>query len=121
MLLAAAVSVLALLLVSWVWPAGADSLAMLTWMAVAGLISMAVRLLVTLMLARGVFRPLTYQAVARLFMATGGTALLMQRWPATLAVPLTLAGTELLLLAWLLRVLRDGDARAGAASEPAAP
>ena len=121
LMLGAAAAVIAMLVVRWLWPAGADALAMLSLMALAGLISMAVRLLVTLMLARGVFRPLTWQALARLLIVTGGAALLMRYVPATLAVPVSLAATEALMLVGLLRMLRAGDPREAAASGPATP
>jgi hypothetical protein len=107
-LLGVTAAVIALIGVRWAWPAGADSLALLSLMAVAGALSMGVRLLVTLMLARGAFRPLTIQALVRLVTATGATALLLQRLPATLAVPLALAATEILLLCWLARALQHG-------------
>ena len=101
-----AAALLALLLIRWLWPAGAGSLVLLSAMAVAGVLSMAVRLIVTLLLARGAFRPVTVQAVVRLLATAGGTALLMQIWSATLAAPLALAFTELLLLGWLLWLVR---------------
>ena len=118
-LLAVVLAAAALVMLRWLWPAGANSLALLSLMALAGVLSMGVRLLVTLMLARGAFRPLSVQALVRVLLATGTTALLMQRVPATVAVPLALVGTEALMGLWLLRSLRQGDALATSAAEPA--
>jgi len=87
------------------WPAGAASALLVVAMALAGALSMGVRLLVTLLLARGAFRPLTFNALGRLATASGTTAALMQAWPATVAVPLALLVTEVVLLVWLLRLL----------------
>lgn len=101
---------LSLSLIWWLWPAGTDSRLLLSTMAAAGALSMVVRLLITLMLARGAFRPLTFQAVARVIASTVGTAFLMQWWPATVALPTTLVATELFLLAWLWRQIHDGEA-----------
>lgn len=109
--LAAIAAVMALVLARWLWPTDAALLAMFALMALAGSLSMAVRMLVTLMLARGAFRPLTLQAFVRLLIAVFATALLLPLVGAVLAVPLVLAMTELLLLVWLLRLLRhDGPA-----------
>ena len=99
-------------LVARYWPAAAPSAWLLLAMALAGAISMAVRLLTTLMLARGAFRPLSFQAVGRLVCACGGTALLMQVGSAGTAVPAALLATELLMLAWLAHSMR----RLGAAA-----
>jgi glycosyltransferase involved in cell wall biosynthesis len=107
--LAAVFALLTLALVRWLWPAGADSIVLLSLMAIAGLLSMGVRVLVTLMLARGAFRPLTVQALVRVLVVLGAAALLIQRWPATVAVPIALVGTELLMLGWLLRYLRGNE------------
>ena len=115
-LLAVALAAVALVLLRWLWPAGANSLALLSLMALAGVLSMGVRVLVTLMLARGAFRPLSVQALVRVLVTTGATAVLMQRAPATLAGPLALVGTEALMGVWLLRSLRQGDALAAAAT-----
>jgi hypothetical protein len=113
MLLALAASVvLALVLIRWLWPAGADSLVMLSMMAAAGAVSMAVRLIITLLLARGAFRPLTFQALGRLVFAAGGTALLMRFLPAASAVPVVIVCTEMLLLVWLLRLMHRQPAGA---------
>jgi hypothetical protein len=105
--------VIVVVLVLRFWPAGAASPWLLAAMALAGIVSMWSRLLITLMLARGAFRPLSVQAFARLVCACGSTALLMQRWPASTAVPIALLVTELLMLAWLLRAMRTlaADAR----------
>ena len=108
--LAGALALVALAGARALWPAGAAALAMLALMALAGAVSMAARLLVTLLLARGAFRPLTILAFARLVVAVGGSALLMRVVGALLAVPLVLAATELLLLGGLLRLLRRSDA-----------
>ncbi|HEY4066400.1 MAG TPA: hypothetical protein VGM74_05855 [Burkholderiaceae bacterium] len=88
------------------WPAGAASPWLLAVMALAGIVSMWSRLLITLMLARGAFRPLSVQALARLVCACGSTALLMQRGPASAAVPIALLVTEVLMLIWLLHAMR---------------
>jgi len=99
----------ALLVVRLLWPKDADSWALLMLMALAGILSMAVRLLITLMLARGVFRPLTFQAMARLMLSVGGSVALMQTCPAMLAVPLALALTEVVVLGWLIRLTQATD------------
>ena len=90
------------------WPAGAASPLLVLAMAVAGVLAMAVRLLVTLLLARGAFRPLTVNALGRLLIASATTAALMPAWPATTAVPVALAFTEAVVLAWLLLLLSQG-------------
>lgn len=76
-------------------------------MAVAGATSMLVRLLATLMLARGAFRPLTFLAFGRLALACGVTALLMRAWPPIVAVTIALLLIELLTLAWLMQSMRQ--------------
>lgn len=93
-------------LITHYWPA---SPWLLVIMAVAGAVSMWGRLLTTLMLARGAFRPLTYQALGRLVCGCGGTVVLMQHWRADTAVPLVLLATELLMLAWLVQAMRRLD------------
>lgn len=105
----AAACLAALLAVRLLWPEDANSWALLLLMALAGVLSMAVRLLITLMLARGVFRPLTLQAMARLTFFVGSSVVLMRTWPATMAVPLALAFTEVLVLCWLLRLAHLTD------------
>ena len=115
----AAACAAALFVMRLLWPKDANSWALLLLMALAGILSMAVRLLITLMLARGVFRPLTLQAMARLRLFAGGTVALMQAWPATLAVPLALALTEALVLGWLLRLAHATDPTVAVAADPA--
>lgn len=88
------------------WPAGVASLLLVAAMAGAGVLSMAVRLLVTLLLARGAFRPLTLNALGRVLIATGATIALMRAVPATVAVPLALLLTEIVMCAWLLRLMQ---------------
>lgn len=97
---------LALTLAAHHWPAAAPSPWLLCVMALAGVFSTGVRLLTTLMLARGAFRPLTHQAIGRLVCACSGTALLIQFVPAVAAVPFALLFTELVMLAWLARSMR---------------
>ena len=102
-------AVAALLVLRAVLPVGADALPLLLGMALAGALSMAVRLLVTLMLARGVMRPLTLQAVVRVAVSVGGMVLLMQVLPAPAAAPLALVACEAVLLAMLLPWVRRSD------------
>ena len=90
------------------WPAGAASWLLVLAMAVAGVLAMAVRLLVTLLLARGAFRPLTVNALGRLLIASATTAALMPAWPATTAVPVALVFTEAVVLVWLLMLMSRG-------------
>ena len=104
--LAVITPMMALVFARWLQPISAASLVMLALMALAGSLSLAVRVLVTLMLARGMFRPLTLQALVRLFVTIFGAALLLRQVGAVLAVPLVLVATELLLLVWLLWLLR---------------
>lgn len=105
-------------LVARYWPATAPSPWLLGVMALAGAMSMLVRLLMTLMLARGAFRPLTLQAVGRLVCACGGTALLMQVWSAGSAIPTALLVTELMMFAWLARSMRRLDTPTPAGQMP---
>jgi hypothetical protein len=109
----AAGSAAGLFAVRLLWPEDANSWTLLVLMALAGILSMVARLLITLMLARGVFRPLTLQAMARLTLFVGGTLALMQTWAATLAVPLALAFTEVLMLGWLLLLAHKTDPATG--------
>jgi hypothetical protein len=96
----------ALSLVQIFWSVALEFQGALGLMAVAGVLSLAVRLLMTLMLTRAAFRPLTYQAVLRLGCITGGAAALMPFTGALLAAPLALCLTEGVLLLWLLWLLR---------------
>jgi hypothetical protein len=96
----------ALSLVQNFWPVALELQWSLGLMAVAGALSLAVRLLMTLMLTRAAFRPLTCQAVVRLGCVTGGTALMMPFTGALLAAPLALCLTEVVLLLWLVWSLR---------------
>jgi len=102
----AGAAVLALVVLPLLWPAGVASAVLLVAMSAAGVLSMAVRLLVTLLLARGAFRPLTWHALGRVLLGCGLTAVLMQRWSAPVAVPLALLIAEALLLAWALALMR---------------
>ena len=92
--------VAAMVLLRNLWPAGADSLVLVAAMASAGALSMAVRLMVTLLQARGAYRSLSWHALGRLLLSVGGSAAFMQTWPAALAVPVALLVTEVILLAW---------------------
>lgn len=116
---AAAACVATLFAVRMLWPRDADSWGLLVLMALAGIVSMAIRMLITLMLARGIFRPLTQQALARLLLLVGGTVALMGMWPATLAVPTALAATEGVVLCWLLRLVHSTDPNKTVAADPA--
>lgn len=88
------------------WPTGADSWVLVLAMASAGVLSMAVRLMVTLMQARGAYRALSWHALGRLLLSVSGSAALMQVWPVALAVPLALLATELILLVWVWRLMQ---------------
>jgi hypothetical protein len=88
------------------WPAGADSLVLVAAMASAGALSMAVRLMVTLMQARGAYRALSWHALGRLVLSVSGSAALMQVWPAAVAVPVALLATEVMLLAWVWKLMQ---------------
>jgi hypothetical protein len=88
------------------WPAGADSLVLVAAMASAGALSMAVRLMVTLMQARGAYRALSWHALGRLVLSVSGSAALMQVWPAAVAVPVALLATEVILLAWVWKLMQ---------------
>ncbi len=88
------------------WPAGSDSLVLVAAMASAGALSMAVRLMVTLMQARGAYRALSWHALGRLVLSVSGSAALMQVWPAAVAVPVALLATELILLAWVWKLMQ---------------
>ena len=82
---------------------------MLSLMTLAGLLALAVRLLSTLQQARGEYRVLSLQALARLIGGTLLTVALLARWPATVAVALAMLAVEAMLLAWLVALLRRGD------------
>ncbi len=97
---------LMLLVLQNFWPLELNFKIALALMATAGVLSLAVRLLTTVLLARAVFRPLTYQSVLRLVCVAGGTAVFMLYTSAMLAAPLALCLTEAVLLLWLLRLLR---------------
>jgi len=88
------------------WPTGADSWVLVLAMASAGVLSMAVRLMVTLMQARGAYRALSWHALGRLLLSVSGSAALMQVWPVALAVPFALLATELILLVWVWRLMQ---------------
>ena len=92
--------VVAMVLLRSLWPTGADSLVLVAAMASAGALAMAVRLMVTLLQARGAYRTLSWHALGRLLMSVGGSAALMQTGPAALAVPVALLVTEVILLVW---------------------
>ena len=89
----------------WLWPAGAATPLLVIAMAVAGAVSMAGRLLTTLLQARGAFRALTWNALGRLLLAVVLTVALLRCGPASVAVPLALVMTELTSLLWLLRLM----------------
>ena len=97
---------LALWLLRSLWPTGADSLVLVAAMAAAGSLSMAVRLMVTLMQARSAYRALSGHALGRLLLSVGGTASLMTVWPAVLAVPVALLVAELVLLLWVWKLMQ---------------
>ena len=88
------------------WPTGADSLVLVGAMATAGALAMPVRLMVTLMQARGAYRALSWHALGRLLLSVGGTAALMTVWPAVLAVPVALLVAELILLVWVWKLMQ---------------
>ena len=75
-------------------------------MATAGALAMPVRLMVTLMQARGAYRALSWHALGRLLLSVGGTAALMTVWPAVLAVPVALLVAELILLVWVWKLMQ---------------
>lgn len=101
---------LAMLLLRSLWPTGADSLVLVGAMASAGALAMAVRLMVTLMQARGAYRVLSWHALGRLLLSVGGAAALMTVWPAVLAVPFALLAAELILLVWVWKLLQTNEA-----------
>lgn len=96
----------AMFLLRSLWPAGADSLVLVAAMACAGTLSMAVRLMATLMQARGAYRALSWHALGRLVLSVSGSAALMQVWPPALAVPMALLVTEVILLVWVWKLMR---------------
>lgn len=96
----------AMFLLRSLWPAGADSLVLVAAMACAGTLSMAVRLMATLMQARGAYRALSWHALGRLVLSVSGSAALMQVWPPALAVPVALLVTEVILLVWVWKLMR---------------
>ena len=96
----------AMVLLRSLWPAGADSLVLVAAMASAGALSMAVRLMVTLLQARGAYRALSWHSLGRLLLSVGGSAALMHSWAAALAVPFALLVTELILLAWAWKLMQ---------------
>jgi hypothetical protein len=96
----------AMFLLRTLWPTGADSLVLVAAMASAGVLSMAVRLMVTLMQARSGYRALSWHALGRLLLSAGGSAALMQVWPAALAVPWALLATEVILLGWVWKLMQ---------------
>ena len=91
------------------WPGMPPVAAMLSLMTLAGLLALAVRLLSTLQQARGEYRELSLQALARLVGGTLLTVALLARWAATVAVPLAMLAVEAMLLAWLVVLLRRAD------------
>ena len=97
---------LAMWLLRSFWPSGADSLVLVAAMAAAGTLSMAVRLMVTLMQARNAYRALSWHALGRLLLSVGGTAALMTVWPAVLAVPVALLVAESILLVWVWKLMQ---------------
>jgi hypothetical protein len=101
----AAVALLAVGALPWLWPAGAATPLLVIAMAAAGAVSMAGRLLTTLLQARGAFRALTLNALGRLLLAVALTVALLRFGPASVAVPLALVATELASLLWLLRLM----------------
>jgi len=113
MALAAGAGLLGPWLAALVWSALDGLVPLLTLMAGAGMLALAVRLLSTLQQARGEFGALSAQALVRLVAGTALAALMMLRWPATMAVPLAVLAVEALLLAWLLISLRGAPARGG--------
>ena len=96
----------AMFLLRSLWPAGADSLVLVAAMACAGTLSMAVRLMATLMQARGAYRALSWHALGRLVLSVSGSAALMQVWPPALAVPVALLVTEVILLVWVWKLMQ---------------
>jgi hypothetical protein len=96
----------AMFLLRSLWPTGADSLVLVVAMACAGALSMAVRLMVTLMQARGAYRALSWHALGRLVLSVSGSAALIQVWPAAVAVPVALLATEVILLAWVWKLMQ---------------
>lgn len=91
------------------WPAMPPVAAMLSLMTLAGLVALAVRLLSTLQQARGEYRALSLQALARLVGSTLLTVALLALWPPTVAVPLAMLVIEVMLLAWLVALLHGAD------------
>ena len=92
------------LLGPWLVPLTSPAVAaMLSLMTLAGLLALAVRLLSTLQQARGEFRALSLQALARVIIGSSLTGGLMAVCPATVAVPLAMLVVEATLLFWLLK------------------
>jgi hypothetical protein len=89
----------------WYWPQHLVLQMALGLMALAGALALGVRVLSALLLASGLLRPLTHQALVRVFLTAGITALLVPWAGAQLAAPLALLATEMVLLVWLVRVL----------------
>jgi hypothetical protein len=89
----------------WQWPQHLALQLALGSMAIAGALALGVRVLSALLLASGQLRPLSYQALARVVLTAGITALLAAWTGAQLAAPLALLATELVLLVWLVRIL----------------
>jgi hypothetical protein len=106
-----ALALLAVGALPWLWPAGTATPLLVLAMAVAGAVSMAGRLLITLLQARGAFRVLTLNALGRLVLAVGLTAALLRIEPARVAVPLALVVTEVASLLWLVRLMPGAGMR----------
>lgn len=100
------------------WPGMPPVAAMVSLMTLAGLLALAVRLLSTLQQARGEFRALSLQALARVAAGALLTGSLMLVLPATVAVPLSMLVIEALLLIWLLVLLRGMGRAQRAATRP---
>lgn len=96
-------------LIRLVWPGMPPVAAMLSLMTLAGTLALAVRLLSTLLQARGEYLALSVQAFARLVGSTLLTIALLAFYPASIAVPSALLAVEALLLAWLVALLRRAD------------
>lgn len=102
-------------LITSVWPAWAGGESLLSLMAAAGMVALVARLLATMLQARGEYRLLSMQAIARLAIGASLVAACMSAWPATVAVPAALLVAEVVVLGWLLWHLRP---RPGAAVAP---
>ncbi|MCB2020545.1 MAG: hypothetical protein KDG44_07055 [Burkholderiaceae bacterium] len=104
------------------WPGISAFAPMLSIMTMAGLLALGVRLLSTLQQARGKYLVLSLQALTRLIAGTAMTALALEFWPATLAVPSVMLMVEASLLAWLVMLMRRvATVPQGALNDRAAP